>query len=178
MRRKSTHIGIQFSRISRLHFHSCWQFALDILRFYRIHFQLFYILSTGDKALLLRHYNPYTSSCIPCTSPMSDGFFLCLQVSIYPAKQVCFHKHQLSVFFVLKLLQENVQNYFTSTFDILTSPIMVQNILFMIRCLAPVRLSHALAVSSVQRRNQDLQKSSRDHPINIDCAAKMFRPWN
>ena len=110
---------------------------------------------------------------------MSDGFFLCLQVSIYPAKQGCFHKHQLSVFLVLKLLQENVQNYFISPFDILTSsPIMVQNILSMIRCLAPVRLSQALAVSSVQRRNQDLQKSSRDHPINIDCAAKMFRPWN
>lgn len=137
------------------------------------------MLSTGYKALLLRHYNLYTSSCIPCTSLMSDGFFLCLQVSIYPAKQVCFHKHQLSVFFVLKLLQENVQNDFISPFDILTSsPIMVQNILFMIRCLAPIWLSQALALSSVQRRNQDLQNSSRDHPINIDCAAKMFRPWN
>ena len=142
MRRKSTHIDIQFSRISRLHFHSCWRFALDRLRSYGIHFQLFYILSTSDNALFLRHYNPYTSSCIPCTSPMSDGFFHCLQVSIYPAKQVCFHKHQLSIFLVLKLLQENVQNYFISPFDILTSsPIIMQNILSMIRCLAPVRLS-------------------------------------
>ena len=139
--RKSTHTGIQFSRISRLHFHSRCQFALDILRFYGILFQLFYILSTNDNALFLRHYNPYTSSCIPCTSPMTDGFFLWFEVSIYLAKQVCFHKHQLSVFLFLKSLKENVQNYFISALDILTSPIILQNILSMIRCLAPVRLS-------------------------------------
>ena len=32
-----------------------------------------------------------------------------------------------------------------------------------------------LVVSLVQLRNQDLFKSSPDHPINIDCAAKMSR---